>query len=143
LEHNHRHFGAVRETTDQFPYSWIISFWSRFNITLFSTRWSNCAYCSRNYVNITYCLQTESSHITATCRGLQDPRAHLPAISFSGDNSRAEYLQHIQTLKARIQEEVEAIPYRMLASVMDNFVHGLRECMSQNGSYLPGVIFKK
>jgi hypothetical protein len=46
-------------------------------------------------------------------------------------------------MKARIQEEVEAILHTMLASVMDNFVRRLPECISQNGGYLPGVIFKK
>jgi hypothetical protein len=55
----------------------------------------------------------------------------------------ATCIPHLQTLKARIQEEVEAIPHRMLASVMDNFVRHLSECISQNGGYLPGVIFKK
>jgi hypothetical protein len=34
----------------------------------------------------------------------------------------ATCIPDLQTMKARIQEEVEAIPDRMLASVMDNFV---------------------
>jgi hypothetical protein len=55
----------------------------------------------------------------------------------------ATHIPNLQTLKARIQEVVEAIPRRMLASMMDNFVRRLRECTSQNGGYLPGVIFKK
>jgi hypothetical protein len=55
----------------------------------------------------------------------------------------AARIPNLQTLKARIQEAVEAIPHGMLASVMDNFILRLHECISQNGSYLPGVIFKK
>jgi hypothetical protein len=55
----------------------------------------------------------------------------------------ATHIPDLQTLKARIQEEVKAIPYRILASVMDNFVRRLRECISHNGGYLPGVNFKK
>jgi hypothetical protein len=55
----------------------------------------------------------------------------------------ATRIPDLQTLKARIQEEVEAIPHRMPASVMVNFVRRLRECIPQNGGYLPGVILKK
>jgi hypothetical protein len=49
----------------------------------------------------------------------------------------ATHISDLQKLKSRIQEEIKAIPHRMLASVMDNFVCRLRKCIS------PGVIFEK
>jgi hypothetical protein len=79
--------------------------------------------------------------------GLQDFRTYLPVIFFLWGHLKsrifATYVPNLQTLKERIQEEVEAIPHRMLASVMDNSVRQLHKCISQNGGYLPGVIFKK
>jgi hypothetical protein len=55
----------------------------------------------------------------------------------------ATRIPDLETLRTRIREEVQAIPLRILASVMDNFVHRLRECIVRDGGYLPGVIFKK
>jgi len=48
----------------------------------------------------------------------------------------------IANLKQRIQEEVAAIPVKMLRKVMNSFRSRLDECVRRNGSHLEGVIFK-
>jgi hypothetical protein len=55
----------------------------------------------------------------------------------------ATRIPYLQTMETRIQEEVEAILHRMLASVMDNFVCRLRECIPQNDGYLSGLTLKE
>jgi hypothetical protein len=48
----------------------------------------------------------------------------------------------IADLKRRIQDEVAAIPVKMLREVMNSFRSQLEECVRRNGSHLESVIFK-
>jgi hypothetical protein len=99
----------------------------------------------------TYCVREQNHHKIITRHWDMPWPARSPGLiclrflSLGYLKSRifATRIPDLRTLKARIPEEVGTIPHWMLASVVDNFVRRLRECISQNGGYLPGVIFEK
>jgi hypothetical protein len=105
-EHNHSHFGAVCKTTDQFPYSWITSFWCR--SVYFQQDWATVHTAQETLSTLcTVFVNRIGSHYWDIPWAARSP--DLPACDFFlwgylKSRVSATRIPDLQTLKARIQE---------------------------------------